>query len=228
MKSIKEKILLDDNATYAELLEGLRAVTAYGDERWKAVERYLNRKELNVMQTVWTPSERSFPGLYVYRIKHGKVGVRIYLELDSKEGTSYAMVQYPEDEADVEEMTRTKRITLDPKLNNEEDFIIEVLHGHAVKRYIERHGWSQGYHSALKHIFDGINGQSLQPDPTDDTYYLYFDGGVFLGQPTDGERVIHLRTFIMNRQCYPVQRMKSLQSEQERQLYMEKFGKEIK
>lgn len=230
MKKNQQKILLSEYAHYDELLEGLQAVNIYGTDRWQAVEKYIKdskKRKFDLWQTVWTPGERSFPGLYVYQFDHGNANLRVYLCLEGKDGDSYAMVQYPEPDGDVTKLTKPKCVVTDPSLRNEEDFIIEVLHGHAIRRYIERHGWSQGYHAAQKHIFEGIRGQSLQPDPTDDTYYCYFDGGVLLGKPADGGRVIHLRTFIMNSQCFPVQRMKSLQSEKERELYIEKFGKEL-
>ena len=62
----------------------------------------------------------------------------------------------------------------------------------------------------------------VQKDGTDETMYIHFDGGIFLC--TISDRVLHLRTFIMNRQCSPIQRMKSLTSEKNTKKMKREFG----
>lgn len=90
---------------------------------------------------------------------------------------------------------------------------LAVIHGHAIKRYMERSTFSGTFEQCQEKLIVDLGNYSYsEKDRTDeDTYYVYFDGGIFLCKVID--EVFHLRTFIMNRQCYPVQRMMSLSSE---------------
>lgn len=102
---------------------------------------------------------------------------------------------------------------------------ITILHSHAINRYIERRNFKGTLEQAQAKILEGINGISYVKDFVNDTYYLYFDGGTFLCEYDTEEDIVHIRTFIMNRQCSSGQRLKSLDSEKSKAKYAETFSK---
>ena len=114
---------------------------------------------------------------------------------------------------------RTFLITVGENLENgfvggvREDSFFEVVHSHAINRYIERSHFKGTREEACHQILTGLTLHSVAPEEIGNGGYIYFDGGVFI--TTWKDRVMHLRTFIMNRQCYPNQRLKSLKSERE-------------
>ena len=89
-------------------------------------------------------------------------------------------------------------------------YLLERIEVH-IATCIERHHFDGTLEEAQRKILDGLMINDVQSDATDGTKYIHFDGGLFLC--TESDRVMHLRTFIMNRQCTPMQRMKSLASE---------------
>ena len=99
---------------------------------------------------------------------------------------------------------------------------ILVIHSHAINRYIERRKFDGTIEQAQHKLLDELEIHKSVKDGTDGTQYIYFDGGIFICTVVD--RVFHMRTFIMNRQCSPMQRMKSLQSEKELEIIKREIG----
>ena len=99
-----------------------------------------------------------------------------------------------------------------------------VIHSHAIRRYFNRHEHMDEQvvktladidHDILKRIvyrmlydMDGANTYSDSLKTTQDCYY---DGGIFRVEERDS--VAHFWTYVMNRQCFPDQRLRSLKSE---------------
>ncbi|MCR5037899.1 MAG: hypothetical protein K6A94_00980 [Bacteroidales bacterium] len=87
--------------------------------------------------------------------------------------------------------------------------LLVVIRGHAIYRYIDRHHFKGTLEQAQRKILSGIALFDVKNDTT--TAYVYYDGGVFLCSYVN--HVLVLGTYVMNSRLYPVQRMKSLQSE---------------
>lgn len=95
-----------------------------------------------------------------------------------------------------------------------------VIRGHAIKRYIERHNHvkedlitPQMVTETEDHIMLHFNASFVENNDIDNEIIIYFDGGGFFGDYA--KNVYYLRTFNMNRQLYPNQRMLTLSSENE-------------
>lgn len=175
-------------ATYEWLESATKTAYEYGGrsvESQKVKKAFKQGRRL-VYHRVNTPAPEKYPVLYIFaRVPMG-VYFRTFLVLEGTEGDSFA-----------------GRVA--------DETLFYVLHSHAVNRYIERHHFDGTLEEAQRKILDGLMINDVQSDATDGTKYIHFDGGLFLC--TESDRVMHLRTFIMNRQCTPMQRMKSLASE---------------
>lgn len=103
-----------------------------------------------------------------------------------------------------------------------------ILRGHAIKRYIERHNHvhedeitQQMVIDAEDHMILHFNASYVEGNNYDNEIIIYFDGGGFFGN-MDGS-LYFLRTFNMNRQLFPNQRMLTLSSENEVKKMYEQF-----
>ena len=180
--------MLTESATYDELFNAMKEAREYGFSSINnpKVRRAFRLGATEVFHRVRTPQSKHCV-LYQFNSSHGKGKVfRTFLVLQGREGDSFA-----------------------GGIQNGE--IIEIIHSHAIRRYIERRRFKGSLEKAQHKIVKELLIHYMEADGTTPTDYIYFDGGVFLC--TRDEHIIHLRTFIMNRQCSPVQRIKSLQSE---------------
>lgn len=190
--------MLTENSTYEELQPAMREARLYGDisMRSEKVRKAIKKGAKQVFHRVRTPQSKQ-PVLYVYSDICGEWSYRTFLVLKGKEGEGFAV-----------------------GMDNGSFF--EIIHSHAVNRYIERRRFKGTLEEAQHKIVTDLIVHWVEADDTSKTDYVYFDGGVFLC--THEERIIHLRTFIMNRQCHPVQRMKSLRSEKNTKQYKKELG----
>lgn len=90
---------------------------------------------------------------------------------------------------------------------------IMLLYAHAIEQYIERHGWDGTLEECRNHINMGLMLTCGEYDKITGECEAYFDGGLFLGEKKGD--IFRYKTFIMNRQCKPNQRMHSLNAENE-------------
>lgn len=87
-----------------------------------------------------------------------------------------------------------------------------IIFRHAIDRYIERHRWSGTTHQLEDHMLMTMRRISYQQDLITHELICPFDGGVFLGKMVSND-MIELRTFVMNRQLHPNQRMDGISAE---------------
>ncbi len=188
--------MLSEWATYDELNKALLEARMYGffSINSKQVRKEFKKGAKKVFHRVNTPKHR-LPVLYMFINETGGP-FATNLVLQGSEGESFAVC-----------LTFSEQIL--------------VIHSHAINRYIERRKFDGTIEQAQRKLLDELEIHKSVKDSTDETQYIYFDGGIFLCQVVD--RVFRLRTFIMNRQCSPMQRMKSLQSEKE----LEQIKREI-
>ena len=181
--------VLTENITKDELEEAIRSVEAYayvtvGNPK---VFRALRTGADKYYHRVNTPEK--IPALYIYRRFGERVQHRAFVVLQGPEGDSFA-----------------RKVT-----TNDKHIQIKIIHGHAINRYIERHHFEGTLEMAQRKILNELKMSYVVPDGTSDTLYIDYDGGVFLCTMNDG--ILHMRTFIMHRQCKPIQRLRALESE---------------
>lgn len=194
---------MKDNATFEQLEPVMREAVAYGHRSIMSdkVRKQVKLGHHLVEHRVNTPKDYGHNRvLYIYAFALKRACFRTFLLLEGKEGDSYAGAVF--------------------NAENKVDFYI--VHGHAIRRYMERRKFTGTLQEAELKVLNGLMVSDVQKDSTDNTMYLYFDGGVFLC--TNDDRVLHLRTFIMNRQCSTMQRMKSLKSENETKTFKRELG----
>lgn len=186
-------------ATYEWLKSAINTAYEYGgrSKDSQKVRKAFKQGKYLVYHRVKTPAPEKYPVLYIFaRIQMG-IYFRTFLILEGSEGDSFA-----------------------GQIADEQMF--HVIHSHAINRYIERRQFKGTLEEAHRTILNGLFINDVQRDDTDETRYIHFDGGLFLC--TESDRVLHLRTFIMNRQCSPMQRMKSLTSERNTQQLKREIG----
>ena len=194
--------MLTEKATYEELIQAMDEVWKYGQKGYNNPR--VMRQFKHGAQEVWyrtnTPQSKH-PALYYYTRRpdfnklygHGK-----------KDFThiGFAVLQGKDVKEDCESYCTTCNSHQTPV----------VIRGHAIRRYKERHHFQGTYEEARQKVLADLFVFNTIADPTDKTFYIFFDGGVFLCWIIDG--VVRVNTYVMNSGLYPVQRMKSLQSEQ--------------
>jgi hypothetical protein len=184
---------MNENSTFQDLLPAVQAVIGYGERNVNSdrVKRAVKMGKRRVVCRVNTPDKT--PAMYIHYIFPKKgILTRPFVIVDGAEGEAF--------------VTASK----DPDTGK---FFLTVIHSHAINRYIERRQFHGTLAEAQQRIIDGIAVNTSAEDKLNETGYLYFDGGTFLCNFKNG--VQHIRTFVMNRQLYPAQRMKSLTSEKE-------------
>lgn len=88
---------------------------------------------------------------------------------------------------------------------------IFMLHGHAIKRYIERTGSRRSRHDIVLDMLGVLSAVAVPHDS--DTWYINYRGGMFLCTIIDG--IFHIRTFITEKQAKQNQRLFAIKSENE-------------
>lgn len=151
------------------------------------VQRALKAGKREVFHRVNTAGDK-IPVLYIFSRINKAQAFRTFLVIKTKQGDSFC--------GGVSNMG-----------------FFEMIHAHAIKRYMERRKFTGTLEQAQNKILSELFANWAEPDRTDGTIYIYYDGGIFLCTWEEEQRVLHLRTFIMNRQCSPMQRMMSLKSE---------------
>ena len=142
-------------------------------------------------------------------------------EPDSKAGAHYQTLITPTKRPIADKITR-KITGAAPSID------WYIIRGHAIKRYIERHNHvhedeitQQMVIEAENHLMLHFNASFVEGNDYDNEIIIYFDGGGFFGNIDDN--LYFLRTFNMNRQLFPNQRMLTLSSENEVKKMYEEF-----
>ena len=181
---------LTEKSSYDELHAALQAAMDYS--RYNANSQAVRRAYKLGKQKVWvrvnTPEK--IPVLYLHRFFPKGIGTRTFLVVQGSEGDSYVSLE-------VNQHERNPHLT--------------ILRAHAINRYIERRQFQGSIEEATRTLINGLGVNDTERDSFGTTYYTYFDGGTFLC--TFADNVFTFQTFIMNRQCGPEQRLRSLQSE---------------
>lgn len=177
--------MLSVKSTYDQLLPALQEVKDYTHLTLNnsAVRRTLKKDFVIMIRRVNTAWNK-VPAAYVYIKEKKGMNIFGFVVLKGSEGDSFA-ASYRHD--------RFKAL---------------VIHGHAIKRYIERHGYEGTLEQATGKLMLAL-GTSV-PTNDSDTTYIYFDSGTFLCNGK-GE-VLHVRTYINNQQCHRNQRLFSEKS----------------
>ena len=197
--------MLNENSPKKDLLEVAKAVVWYceSNQRSKEYRKAVKQGKSEFELRVNTPEK--YPALYIYHIGRLMVHYQPILLLEGSEGESYCLLSSP--------IRRKGGYWYDESLI--------VLHGHAINRYIERRKFDGTYEQARRGILNHLCVMSVYPDSMDETFYLNYDGGSFLCNKVEG--VLHLRTYIVNRQHYPEQRLRSMQSEEDTRLFRQEL-----
>lgn len=193
---------MNENSPFQVLLPAMQSATEYSSRnvQCQAVRKAVKLGKKRVVCRVNTPDK--IAAMYIHDIfPKYIVGTRTFLVVDGAEGYGFVSASR---EADTGK------------------FYLSVLHSHAINRFIERRHFTGTLEQAQLYIINGIMINASAEDLLNETQYLYFDGGTFLCNLKDG--IHHIRTFVMNRQLYPAQRMKSLTSEKETEKLKREFG----
>lgn len=194
---------MNENSPFDVLLPAVQEVTEYAkyNINCDAVRRAAKLGKRRLVCHANT-AERKIPAMYVHYI-YPKKGIftRAFVVVDGSEGLSYVTAS---------------------RLPDANKVILSVVHSHAINRFVERRQYKGTIDEATQYILDGIMANSSAEDTLNQTHYIYFDGGAFLCNLKDG--IQHIRTFVMNRQLYPYQRIKSLESEKETEKMKREFS----
>ena len=177
---------LTENTGFEELKRAFLNAVEYGKRSANSpkIMRIFRKGGNHVFHRVNTPD--GIPVVYVFHVNGKRMVYDVLLVLQGSEGETFADYYFPTNE-------------------------IVMIHSHAINRYMERHGFQGSVGECQKHIILNTEMQSIVCDEITDERKIYFDGGCFLGYQ-DGN-IYHMKTFVMNRQLYPNQRMESLKSE---------------
>lgn len=88
-----------------------------------------------------------------------------------------------------------------------------AIHPHAIDRFIERHRFKGTFQEAEEYILQNYKQVSYKIDMTTSEIICPFDSGAFLGKE-DEEGIVHLKTFVMNRQLFLNQRLDEVKAKQ--------------
>lgn len=192
--------MLTEYSPYQDLLDAVHQVERYGFQVMNnpKILRAFRKGAKDYFHEVNTPD--GLPALYAFRTSDNGMFRRSFLKVQGKDGISYVKHMYI----------------------NDEGGYLRIIHGHAVKRYVERRQFKGTYEQALHKIINELVVAYSTPDGTSQTDYIDFDGGTFLC--TFDGRIMHIGTFIMHRQCTPIQRLRSLESQKETTAAKRNFG----
>lgn len=181
-------MIITENTPYDELIQAFDEVKEYG-------KITLNQPKIQkaigigkvVIHRVKTAGNK-IPAIYVAPSLTGKYSYQSCISIKCKDGDGLCFTA----------------------INLDMQRMILILHAHAIDRFFERHGYKGTRDNFIKEF---LLRWSLynQADYTETSAYIYFNGGVFITERKGG--IMHLRTFVMNRQLYADQRLLSLKSE---------------
>lgn len=176
---------LSEKSSFEDLMAAWGLVNDYGEAASNAreVQRAFKKGAKVVFRRVNTPEK--LHALYIIVKYKRQVMYMPFLIVEGSEGRSFVAREN----------------------NGKESDYLTVLHSHAVKRYIERHGFDGDLVDAENHILDGLWVSARNIDKYTKDMTVYFDDGMFLGSEKGG--ICHLNTYIANRQMYPNQRLQS-------------------
>ncbi len=172
--------MLNEWATYDELIPALREARGYGEtsRRNQKVQRQLRLGVHDVYHRVRTPKSK-IPVFYWF-VNDPSGTWFSFLVLQGSEGESFAA-----------------------SVITDSDTGIIVVHSHAINRYMERSTFKGTLEKAQLLILLGM--MIACPSKDSDTYYIPFVEGVFLCQEKD--HVLHVRTYVNDSQLKPNQRL---------------------
>lgn len=172
--------MLNEWATYDELIPALREARGYGEtsRRNQKVQRQLRLGVHDVYHRVRTPKNK-IPVFYWF-VNDPNGTWFSFLVLKGSEGESFAA-----------------------SVITDSDTGIIVVHSHAINRYMERSTFKGTLEKAQLLILLGM--MIACPSKDSDTYYIPFVEGVFLCQEKD--HVLHVRTYVNDSQLKPNQRL---------------------
>lgn len=173
---------LTEKSPYKDLLAAWKDVNSYGHfaSNERSTKKALKKKGTTLARLVNTPKKNR--ALYIYARPEKKVYFTSFLIVEGSEGDSFVTM-----EDDKQKMT--------------------VLHGHAIKRYIERHGYDGTLEQCQCYILNNTLLTTQSVDTITKEVVVYFDEGVFLGCVKDN--VTHLNTYVPNNRLYTNQRLMS-------------------
>ena len=173
---------LTEKSPYKDLLSAWKEVNDYGyfAANEKSTKKALKKKGVTLARWVNTPKKNR--ALYIYSRPNKKVYFTAFLIVEGSEGDSFVSM-----EDDKEKMT--------------------VLHGHAINRYVERHGYDGTLEQCQCYILNDTMLTAQNMDTITREVIVYFDEGVFLGCVKDN--VTHLNTYVPNNRLYSNQRLMS-------------------
>lgn len=192
--------MLTEWSTYDELKPALREARDYGEtsRRNQKVQRLLRLGASDVYHRVHTPKSKIH---VLYRFVNDRAGTWFsFLVLQGSEGESFAA-----------------------SVITDNDTGIIVIHSHAVNRYMERSSFNGTIEEAQRMIISVI--MITCPSKDSDTYYIPFCDGVFLCQEKD--HVLHVRTYVNDRQLKPNQRLWKRKSQNDTIDKLEQLVKEM-
>lgn len=194
-----EQWKLTEKSSFEELWKAWSLVNDYGEaaSEAQAVQRAFKKGAKAVFRRVNTPQK--LKALYIIVQNKRQTVVMPFLIVEGSEGRSFVARE---------------------SSGGKNDYLT-ILHSHAVKRYIERHGFEGDLVDAENHILDGLWVSARNIDKYTKDMTVYFEDGMFLGCENGG--VCHLNTYIANRQMYPNQRLQSRRLQDN----IEKLFKEI-
>lgn len=174
--------ILSEKSSYKDLLSAWNEVNNYGyfASNEKSTRKALKKKGVTVARRVNTPKKNK--ALYIYARPNENVYFTSFLVVEGSEGESFVTM-----EQDKERMT--------------------MLHGHAINRYIERHGYDGTLEQCQCYILNNTLLTTQNVDTITKEVVVYFDEGVFLGCIKDN--VTHLNTYVPNNRLYTNQRLMS-------------------
>lgn len=173
---------LSEKSSYKDLLSAWNEVNNYGyfASNEKSTRKALKKKGVTVARRVNTPKKNK--ALYIYARPNEKVYFTSFLVVEGSEGESFVTM-----EEDKQRMT--------------------VLHGHAINRYIERHGYEGTLEECQCYILNYTLLTAQNVDTITKEVIVYFDEGIFLGCIKDN--ICHLNTYVPNNRLYSNQRLMS-------------------
>lgn len=172
--------MLTEWSKYEDLEAAVKKARNYGDitRRNQKVQRQLRLGVHDVYHRVRTPKDK-IPVFYWFVNDPNNTWFS-FVVLQGSEGESFAA-----------------------KVITDSDTGIIVVHSHAINRYMERSTFKGTLEKAQLLILLGM--MIACPSKDSDTYYIPFVDGVFLCQEKD--RVLHVRTYVNDRQLKPNQRL---------------------
>lgn len=192
--------MLTEWSTYDQLATALAKARNYGEtsRRNQKVQRALKRGATDVYHRVNTPKDK-IPVLYHF--------------VNDKRETWFTFVLLAGSEGE--------SIAVNAVFDNPTDII--VIHSHAVNRYMQRSTFEGTLEEAQRTVLAGILISC--PSKDSDTYYIPFGNGLFLCHEKD--RVMHIRTYVGDRQLKPNQRLWKRKSQNDTIEQLEQLVKEI-